>query len=503
VLGTVYGRACLASQPRAVPYVGRSGVTDSRLDWDALSGVVVGEVVIPGSPGYDVVRKPAMARFEAVRPAGIVRCVTPGDVAQAILFARRAGLGLSVRCGGHSVAGRSSGAGLVIDVSPMRSVSISNGIASVGAGIRLGELYEALYEHGVTVPAGCGPSVGIAGLTLGGGIGILGRSYGLTCDRLRRAQIVLADGRLVECDEAQEPDLFWALRGAGGGNFGVVTSFEFETVPAPQTTVFYLRWSFPHAVALVESWQAWAPTAATEVDATLRLSAGADAGSAQVELLGGVLASEAVAREHLDTFSARLGATPSSKRFRQLAYPQAKRYLDELDQHREAPPAASTTRGHVYTKSEFFRQQLGRETIASLVDTLAQPAAGARSREVAFMPWGGAYNSPASDATAFPHRSELFLVQHLLEADAQATEADRDAARDWLTRSWQLLRRFGSGGVYPNFPDPDLADWQQAYHDENYRRLVKVKAAYDPHNVFRFHQSLPPVPADALPDDLG
>jgi FAD/FMN-containing dehydrogenase len=478
-------------------------VTDSRLDWDALSGVVVGEVVIPGSSGYDAVRKPAMARFEAVRPAGIVRCVTPGDVAQAILFARRAGLGLSLRCGGHSVAGRSSGAGLVIDVSPMRLVSVSNGIASVGAGIRLGELYEALYEQGVTVPAGCGPSVGIAGLTLGGGIGILGRSYGLTCDRLRGARLVLADGRVVECDEAQEPGLFWALRGAGGGNFGVVTSFEFETVPAPQTTVFFLRWSFAHAVALVESWQAWAPTAAKEVDARLRLTASADAGSAQVELLGGVLASEAVAREHLDTFIAQVGASPSSTRFRQLAYPQAKRYLDALDQHREASPAASTIRGHVYTKSEFFRQPLGRETIASLVENLAQRAACARSREVAFMPWGGAYNRPASDATAFPHRGELFLVQHLLEADAQATELDRDAARGWLTRSWQLLRAFGSGGVYPNFPDADLVDWQQAYHGETYRRLVQVKTAYDPNNVFHFHQSLPPLPADTLPDDLG
>jgi FAD/FMN-containing dehydrogenase len=478
-------------------------VTDSGADWDALSGVVVGEVVVSGSPDYDAVRKPAMARFDAVRPAAIVKCETPGDVAQVILFARRAGLGLSLRCGGHSVAGRSSGTGVVIDVSPMRSVSVSNGIASVGAGIRLGELYEALYKHGVTVPAGCGPSVGIAGLTLGGGIGILGRSHGLTCDRLRHAQLVLADGRLVECDEGREPDLFWALRGAGGGNFGVVTSFEFETVPTPQTTVFYLRWSIAHAVALIESWQAWAPTAATEVDATLRLTAGPDADSAQVELLGGVLASETVAREHLDTFSARVGATPSSTRFRQLAYPQAKRYLDELDQHREASPAASTTRGHVYTKSEFFRQPLSRETIALLVENLTQHAAGARSREVAFMPWGGAYNHPAPDATAFPHRSELFLVQHLLEADAQATEVDRDAGRGWLTRSWQLLRRFGSGGVYPNFADPDLPDWQQAYHGENYRRLVQVKTACDPHDVFRFHQSLPPATADTLPDDLG
>jgi FAD/FMN-containing dehydrogenase len=391
----------------------------------------------------------------------------------------------------------------VIDVSPMRSVSVSDGIASVGAGIRLGQLYEALYERGVTVPGGCGPSVGIAGLTLGGGIGILGRRYGLTCDRLRRARLVLADGRLVECDERQEPDLFWALRGAGGGNFGVVTSFEFETVPAPETTVFYLRWSFAHAVALIEAWQAWAPTASADVDATLRLSAGADAASAQVELLGGVLAGEAVAREHLDNFSAQAGAEPSWTRFRQLAYPQAKRYLDELDQRLETSPATSATRGHVFTKSEFFRRPLDREPISSLVQNLSQDVAGARSREVAFMPWGGAYNHPAPDATAFPHRSELFLVQHLLEADAEATEVDRDSGRGWLARSWQLLRPFGSGGVYPNFPDPDLPDWQQAYHGENYRRLMRVKAAYDPDNVFHFHQSLPPAAADTPPGDRG
>ena len=257
-------------------------MTSSAADWDALAGLVAGEVVVPGSPGYDAVRKPAMARFGDVRPAAIIRCRAAADASAAIGFARRAGLPVSIRCGGHSVAGRSVTKGMVIDVTPMSRISVSDGIACVGAGARLGDLYEALYEHGVTIPAGCGPAVGITGLALGGGIGILGRRYGLTCDRLVRAEVALADGRVIECDPDHDADLFWALRGAGGGNFGVVTSLVFDTVPAPQTTVFHLVWPFAHAAALAGNWQEWAPYAPDDIDATpLRASGRIRRGSAR------------------------------------------------------------------------------------------------------------------------------------------------------------------------------------------------------------------------------
>ncbi len=462
----------------------------SALEFDALNGQVSGDVVVPGSPDYELARKSAMARFEQVRPAAIVRCETPADASATILLARRSGVPLSIRCGGHSVAGRSSTEGIVIDVTPMRSVAVTHGVATVGAGVRLGDLYEALYEHGITIPAGCGPSVGIAGLTLGGGIGILGRKSGLTCDRLRRAQVVLADGRLIECDEDREPDLFWALRGAGGGNFGVVTSLVFDTVPSPDTTVFHLLWPLEKADALVESWQEWAPAAPEDVDATLRLSGGTGAESARVELFGAVLGSEAAAAERLDAFVSRAQVKPSSTWSRQMPYPAAKRQLNDLDQ-REAPAGESSGEGHVYTKSEFFRRPLDRQTIAALVENLSRNVAGARAREVAFMPWGGAYNQVAPDATAFPHRNELFLVQHLLETGPDADEASREAGRSWLARSWALLHPSGAGGVYPNFPDPDLPDWGHAYYGENYGRLLHVKATYDPDNFFSFHQSLP------------
>jgi FAD/FMN-containing dehydrogenase len=145
----------------------------------------------------------------------------------------------------------------------MRSVAVAGQVATVGVGVRLGELYDTLAEHGLTIPAGCGPSVGIAGLTLGGGLGILGRKHGLTCDHLLGAQVVLADGRVVECGEHHDGELFWALRGAGGGHFGVVTSLVFRTLPAPAATVFHLTWPPAAAAAVVQAWQAWHRTRPT------------------------------------------------------------------------------------------------------------------------------------------------------------------------------------------------------------------------------------------------
>src|SRR5215208_3132519 len=245
------------------------GVTTMRPDWDALQSAIAGEVVLPESPGYDSARKPTIARFHDARPQAIVLCETAEDVSGAILFARRSGLETASRSGGHCFAGRSSTGGVVLDVSPMRSVSVSGGVATVGAGARLGDVYDSLDEHGLTIPAGCGPSVGIAGLTLGGGLGILGRKHGLTSDHLLGAQVVLADGRVVECDEHQDEELFWALRGAGGGNFGVVTSLVFNTVTVPSATVFHFLWPHTHAVALIHAWQSWAPAAPDELAASL------------------------------------------------------------------------------------------------------------------------------------------------------------------------------------------------------------------------------------------
>jgi FAD/FMN-containing dehydrogenase len=474
----------------------------------ALEAAIKGGVIRPGSPEYETARMPPMVRFDNVKPAAIVRCTTPADVAVAIAFARRSGLEIAPRCGGHSVAGRSSTEGILIDVSAMNSVSVAGGAATVGAGVRLGVLYDALAEHGLTIPAGCGSSVGIAGLTLGGGIGVLGRKYGLTCDRMLRAEVVLADGRVVGCDEHTEEELFWALRGAGGGNFGVVTSFVFRTVPAPPTTIFHVGWPLVHAAAVVEAWQAWAPAGPDELDATLRLTAAGNAARPPVaDLFGVVLGSETDATALLDELVARVGAKPAWASRGHMAYRDAKRYLDGLEaieDHEERAAADQPSRpGPIFSKSEFFRRPLPREAIVALVDNLAQGLARGHAREVSFLPWGGAYNRVPTDATAFAHRAELFLAQHLVVVDPDAATTGGDAAaRDWLGRSWDLLHPWGSGGVYPNFPDPELRDWARAYHGDNYHRLVRVKGRYDPGNVFRFHQSVPPV-AEPTADSAG
>jgi FAD/FMN-containing dehydrogenase len=455
-------------------------------DWVTLEGRISGEVLLPDSPGYESTRKPAMARFHDVRPRAVVLCETAEDVSEAIWFARRQGLRTVPRSGGHCFAGRSTVEGIVIDVSPMRSVSVSGGVATVGAGARLGQVYDALDEHGLTIAAGCGPDVGIAGLTLGGGLGILGRKYGLTSDQLLGARVVLADGSIVECDERREEDLFWALRGSGGGNFGVVTSLVFRTVPAPAATAFDLIWPHAYASEVVGAWQVWSPAAPDELAASLHVFAPDDPDQPPaVSVSGAMLGTASDARDLLDELVARVGVDPMSATFEHASYRQTKRYLAEHGPGDDRPD------GHPYNKSEFFREPLPAEAVTALVRNLSEDRRAGQSRELDFTPWAGAYNRVPTGATAFAHRDERFLLLQVAVVEPDAPAAEREAARDWLTRSWSSVHSWGTGRVYPNFPDPDLEDWARAYHGTNLEQLALIKAKYDPDGFFRFHQSIP------------
>ncbi len=379
----------------------------------------------------------------------------------------------------------------------MRSVSVPDGVATVvGAGARLGDVYDALAEHDLTIPAGCGPSVGISGLTLGGGLGILGRKYGLTSDHLLAAQIVLADGRVIECDEHDNEDLFWALRGAGGGNFGVVTSLTFNTIPASDATAFRLVWPHTRAVALIDAWQTWAPAAPDELAASLLLTASGDIDRPPlVNVFGAMLGTQAETTELLDQLVARAGADPASVFSKHASYRETKRYLAEHgpgdDRLEQTSQGLVPQQGHDFSKSEFFGRPLPTEATATLVKNLLEGRVAGQSRELDFTPWGGAYNRVRADATAFVHRAELFLLKHAVVVDPEVSTAEREDARRWLARSWASARPWGFGGVYPNFPDPDLKDWAHAYYGTNYERLVRVKGRYDPDGFFHFQQSLP------------
>ena len=423
-----------------------------------------GELFSPGSPGYDAVRRPVDVRFRDVRPRLVVRCRSVSDVVLAIRHARDTGLPVVPRGGGHCFAGRSSTDGIVVDLGGLDDVSVTgDGLATVGAGARLARVYAALHEHGRTVPAGCGPTVGVAGLTLGGGIGLLGRRHGLTCDRLAGARVVLADGRVVDCDRDREPDLFWALRGAGGGQFGVVTSLTFDTVPEPVTTRFEARWSPADLAETIAAWQRWAPGAPDAVTANLTVVA-EPGRPVQAVLFGAALLAEAPTRALLREFHAEVHTRGG------LPYSRLKTTFDAIDPHPE--PAS----GH-RLRSEFFTHPMRPGTIEALCAALAEPGTGPRT--LGFTAMGGAYNRVPVAATAFAHRDTLFLLEHVAEATCP-----------WIDESWTITHADGSGGVYPNFPDPLLDDWATAYHGGNHARLTAVKKAYDPDRLFGFPQAL-------------
>ncbi|TWD79111.1 FAD/FMN-containing dehydrogenase [Kribbella amoyensis] len=422
-------------------------------DLDLLDG----ELYSPESPGYDLVRRPVDPRYGDVRPQYVVRCASVADVVRAISSARSSNLRLVPRGGGHCFAGRSSTDGVVLDLSNLNGLSVDpDGIATIGAGARLAEVYSGLHSAGRALPAGCGATVGITGLTLGGGIGLIGRKYGLTCDRLVRAQVVLADGRIVECDEDHEAELFWALRGAGGGQFGVVTSLRFATIAEP-TACRIEAYPRDDVEQLVAAWQTWAPDAPDELTVDLALIA--EPGEPlRTRLFGASLLNETATRALLRELVDQVDLVPA------MPYHRLKSSFSD-------PPEERVMR----SRSEFFSRPLS--DAASLLAEVGTPSKS--RRELSFTAMGGAYNRVAEDATAFAHRNERFLLDHVGSTDDP-----------WIDASWAIAHRDGSGRVYPNFPDAALDDGPTAYHAGNLARLRVVKRTYDPDRFFDFPQAI-------------
>jgi FAD/FMN-containing dehydrogenase len=348
-------------------------------DWDALQEAIAGNVVLPGSPDYES----------------------------------------ATRSGGHCFADHSSTDGIVIDVTPLNAVSVAGDIATIGAGARLGDVYRSLSEHDLTIAAGSCPSVGIAGLTLGGGLGILGRKHGVTSDHLLGAQVVLADGRIVDCDEEHHGELFWALRGAGAGSFGVVTSLVFRTIPATSATNFHLTWAYRDAAAVIEAWQLWGPTAPDELYASLLLRADAEPGRPPVvDLFGSMLGGKHDTAELLDDLVASAGADPASEFREHMSAQETTRFWEAPGAADGAEEGEQQGDESLFLKSEFFRRPLPPETVAALLAKLTERRLPGHSRELDFTPWGGAYNRTREDATAFVHRHELFSLKQTAIADS-------------------------------------------------------------------------------------
>ena len=467
------------------------------VSWSALDSVITGEVVLPGSGAYEAGPKPFNARFADLVPQAVVRCATAGDVVETLSFARRHGVLVAIRSGGHCFAGRSSTRGVVVDVSPMDSVVVADGVAVIGAGARLGQVYDALDSHGLAIPGGTCPSVGIAGLVLGGGLGILGRAYGVTSDRLVRAQVVLPDGRIVDCDDQHYEDLFWALRGAGAGSVGVVTSLVFRPVPALPATNLHVVWPHSEAGAVIAAWQRWAPHGPDQLAASLKITTTGDVDAppsvdVYLALFDGDpdadTANPADAADLVDQLVGAVGSEPVSTTGGHMSFTETRRYWAQLGVECEEQPQEPLAPVPTYlvARSEFFRQPLPPQAINALLATLTSGRNAAASRELDFMPWGGAYNRVRPDATAFVHRDELFQVKHAAVVAPDASTSDKQAAEGWVTASWRSVHPWGSGRVFPNFADPDLKHRGSAYFGANYARLRRIKQHYDPDQFFRF-----------------
>src|SRR5215472_4378639 len=480
-------------------------------DWAALRGELsAGQLALPEDSGYDEARLLFDPKFDAIRPAAVGYCAVPGEVSACLAFARKFSVPLAVRSGGHSYGGWSTTAGLVIDVSRMSQVSVDVGArtARVGAGTLLIDLYDRLSAYGLAVPGGSCPTVGVAGLALGGGVGVVGRLFGLTCDNVIGVEIVTADGVVRECSADVESDLFWACRGGGAGSFGVVTAFTFRTYPAPDLVLFFLQWPWSAAGQVVSAWQRWAPSAPDELWSNMHLSAAPGGSLPQISVGGTYAGGTDAAEELLGRLYAAVGSRPSS------AFVQSEQYLTCMlveagcssmsvaQCHLPSQnPAGMLGRPPEYAKSDFFTRPLPATGIRTLIDKvqLMGQVAGASGATggVAFDALGGAINRVAAADTAFVHRDALFLAQYSTSwtpapgtEDAGAGTAAVAAQRAWLASFHTAMRPFASGQAYQNYADPDLADWRRAYYGANYARLQRIKAAVDPTDLFRFPQSI-------------
>jgi FAD/FMN-containing dehydrogenase len=452
--------------------------------WQALRGLVDGELRLPGDPGFAETGSPVNRRFAAVRPAAVLSAAHAGDVALAVEWARTESVPLAVRGGGHSYAGYCVSTGLVLDLRNLAGIRFDpdTGQVTVGGGTPMRALYAALRPYDVTFPLGNSDTVGIGGLTLGGGVTTISRAHGLTCDALVSTDVVLADGTRVTASAREHPDLFWACQGGGGGNFGVNTGFTFRTRPAPAGSTCLALWSWPHAVDVLATMQEIMLTAPDGFSARIgiaRSSNGADGGDSAVSVVGHHLGPSAELRELMAPAFAI--AAPGRADIEDRDFWAAATYLHH-----------SSAGGAFAVRTRCTPHEIDDAGLTALVRAVDKwPGSGnPDGAGAALFAWGGAISRVPVADTAFPHRDTRFL----LSLDTSWTEADPPetvrANLEWLHALHAATGEFAPDAAYVNFTDPDLEGWQRAYYGPNAGRLAEVKRRYDPDRFFTFPQAV-------------
>jgi FAD/FMN-containing dehydrogenase len=453
---------------------------------DDLASRLRGRLIGPDDSGYDSGRSIWNGLIDR-RPALIARCAGSGDVAAAVSFARESGLPLAVRGGGHGVAGHAvAEGGLVVDLSEMRGVEVDpkQRVARAEGGCTLGDLDRETQRHGLATPMGVVTETGIAGLTLSGGIGHLRCKHGLSCDNLVSAEVVTADGSLVTASEEENRDLFWAIRG-GGGNFGVVTSFEYRLHPlGPEVFVAFVFYPAQHAKEVLRGCD--------------RLLSERPDDVAPVAFFGRVPeADDFPAESHGQPFITLLAVHPGDSG-------EGQRVLGTL--RGIAEPIADLSGTMPYTEAQglldedypdgllyYWKSVNVPDLSDEVIGRLAEHAAAAPSPASTIDIWfqGGAMSAVGEQETAFANRSAAYLLG--IEGNWESpADSERNVA--WVRHVFDDMSTLSDGGVYLNFPG-FLEEGERLLKEgygANYERLAEVKARYDPGNLFRLNPNVEP-----------
>lgn len=447
-------------------------VSDLRARFD-------GRVIAPGNDGYDAARTVFYGGFDR-RPAAIVRAAGAADVSQVVTLARAAGVELAVRSGGHSVAGHSvSDGGIVLDLSSMKALEIDpeGRTAWAQPGLTTGEYTNAAAAHGLATPFGDTGTVGIGGITLSGGVGFLVRKHGLTIDSLLAAEVVTADGQVLHVDAGSHPDLFWAIRG-GGGNFGVATRFQFRLHPVD--TIVGGMLILPATSAVIAGFIAAAEAAPDELSTIANVMPAPPMPFLPAELHGRMIvlalmvyAGDVEAGQRaLAPFRAL--ATPLADMLRPMRYPEI--FLPEEEGYH--PTAVART---------LFLNRIDGPVAETILRYLEQSDASLRVAQLRVL--GGALAQVPVEATAYAHRRSQMMVNVAAFFDGVAERVVRDA---WAADFAAALRQDDAGAYSAFLGDEGPARVRAAYPGATWDRLQGVKRRYDPSNLFRLNQNVPP-----------
>lgn len=440
---------------------------------------LTGRVIFKGDPGYKEAIKnwnPYVDTF----PLVFVFAQNEFDVSNGIIWARENNVPVRVRSGRHALDKNLSvvKGGIVIDVSDMQKVHLDkrNAIATVQTGIHVGPLVKGLAREGFMAPFGDSPTVGIGGITMGGGFGVLSRSIGLISDNLIALKTVDAKGRIIEANQYRNEDLFWASRGGGGGNFGYNTEYTFKVRRAPKTaTVFNIIWPWEQLETVFRAWQRWAPFVDERLGCLLEIYSKVN-GLCHAE--GIFLGSETELIKLLKPLTN--AGTPIQIDIETLSYPDAIDYLD--------PDEPIPGRNDQSVKfSSAWGLNLWPEKPISIMRQFLEEATGTEANFF-FINWGGAISRVPSHKTAFYWRRPLFYTEWTASWENKSQKAMNLAT---VERVRQQMKPYVTGS-YVNVPDQNIENFGEAYYGSNFARLQKVKAKYDPENLFHFPQSIPP-----------